>query len=102
MNRRTLGMWLLTAVILLPALFGFATKFREFLLLVNMEEGSFAIMPIVNYLMTSFGFLLLFLAALGHGMFRDIEHPKYVMLDNERRLDEEQQERETMERWFAA
>ena len=52
-------------------------------------EGAFAISPIVNYLLASFGFLLLFgWAALG-GMFHDIEQPKYTMLENEARLDQQ-------------
>jgi len=37
-------------------------------------------------------FLLLFGWAVLHGMFRDIEKPKYQMLANERQLDEELQE----------
>jgi hypothetical protein len=80
-------MVVLALVILLPALFGFGTKFREFLLLVGDEDGAFTVMPILNYLLVSLGFLGLFLWAVLHGMFRDIEKPKYRMLLNEQRLD---------------
>lgn len=76
--------------ILLPALYGFGTKFREMLLLVGDEEGAFTVMPILNYLLVSLGFVAFFLAALLHGMFRDIEKPKYRMLLNEHRLDAEE------------
>ncbi len=79
----------LAVIILVPALIGFGTKFREFLLLVGDEDGAFTVMPILNYLLVSLGFLVLFLWAILHGMFHDVEKPKILMLLNERRLDEE-------------
>ena len=84
-------MLLMAVAILVPSLFGFGTKFIEFIVLYRGDaEGAFAISPILNYLLASLGFLFLFgWAALG-GMFRDIEAPKYTMLENEMRLDEEQ------------
>jgi uncharacterized membrane protein len=90
---------ILAVVILVPALIGFATKFREFLLLVGDEEGGFTVMPVLNYLLVSFGFLLLFGWALMHGMFRDIEKPKFTMMENERRLDEEEAQSQEEEIW---
>jgi hypothetical protein len=94
-------MIVLALVILLPALFGFGTKFREFLLLVGDEDGAFTVMPILNYLLVSLGFLGLFLWAVLHGMFRDIEKPKYRMLLNEQRLDAamRRDREETSEEW---
>lgn len=78
------------AVILIPSFLGFANKFREFLQIYRGEvDGVFAITPIVNYLLASLGFFFLFCWAIGHGMFRDIERPKYTMLENERKLDVE-------------
>jgi hypothetical protein len=82
----------LAVVILVPALLGFGKKFLEFLALVNDEEGSFAVAPILNYLLASLGFLMLFGWAILHGMFREIEQPKHKMLQNERYLDEESAE----------
>lgn len=80
----------LALVILIPSSLGFANKFKEFLLLYRGEvDGVFAITPIVNYLLASLGFFFLFCWAICHGMFRDIEQPKYVMLENEHRLDVE-------------
>jgi hypothetical protein len=77
-------------VILVPSLLGFANKFREFVLLYRGDvDGVFAITPIMNYLLASLGFFCLFFWAIYQGMFRDIEAPKYTMLENERRLDEE-------------
>jgi hypothetical protein len=92
---RPIGMILLALVILVPALFGFGTKFKELLVLVGDEEGAFTVVPVLNYLLVTFGFLLLFGWAVLHGMFRDIEGPKQTMLENEEMLDaEEAEERE--------
>lgn len=52
------------------------------------EDGGFAVAPILNYLLVSLGFLLLFLAAIAQGMFRDIEQPKRDLLVREQFLDE--------------
>jgi len=85
---RRIVMLLMAAAVLVPSLFGFGTKFLEFIALYRGDvEGAFAISPILNYLLASLGFLFLFgWAALG-GMFRDIEEPKYTMLENEALLD---------------
>jgi uncharacterized membrane protein len=93
-RRPSLTFWtgVFAVVILLPALYGFATKFREMLLLVGDADGAFTVVPILNYLLVSAGFLLLFAWAIMHGMFRDIEKPKQDMLANEQRLDEEIEE----------
>ena len=74
--------------VLVPSLYGFGTKFLEFIALYRGDvDGVFAITPILNYLLASLGFLCLFgWAALG-GMFRDVERPKQVMLDNEALLE---------------
>jgi hypothetical protein len=79
----------LAVVILESAMWGFGTKFFKFQRLVGDEEGSVTVVPILNYLLVSFGFLLVFVWALMHGMFRDIEKPKLTMLETEHRLDEE-------------
>ena len=77
-------------MILVPSLLGFANKFREFILIFRGDvDGVFAITPIVNYLLASLGFFFLFCWAICHGMFRDIERPKYAMLETERQLDEQ-------------
>ena len=88
-HTRRIVMLLMAAAVLVPSLYGFGTKFIEFVALSRGDvDGAFAISPIVNYLLASFGFLLLFgWAALG-GMFRDVEQPKYTMLENEARLDQ--------------
>jgi hypothetical protein len=83
----TIGFALL---ILIPSMLGFANKFREFVLLYRGDvDGAFAITPIMNYLLASLGFFCLFFWAIYHGMFRDLEAPKYRMLENERMLDDQ-------------
>ena len=97
---RSTGMILLALVILVPALIGFGIKFKELLLLVGDEEGAFTVVPVLNYLLVTFGFLLLFVWAVLHGMFRDIERPKHTMLANEQRLDEQEKEQEEAREWW--
>jgi nitrogen fixation-related uncharacterized protein len=79
---------ILAVVILGFSLYGFGSKFVEFLELARGdEEGAFAITPVVNYLLASLGFICLFMWAVFHGMFSDIERPKHTMLENEEKLD---------------
>ena len=79
---------LLALLILSPSLWGFGSKFLEFVALYRGDSGgAFAIAPIVNYVFASSGFLLLFLWAIANGMFHDIEQPKHQMLENEEELD---------------
>jgi hypothetical protein len=71
-----------------PCLWGFGSKFYELVVVCRGDpNGAFAITPIVNYLLASTGFLLLLGWGAFNGMFRDIEAPKYMMLENEQRLD---------------
>ena len=120
-NSRWIWVNILLAIgILLPALYGFGTKFRELTLLYGgyernlatsrphlspekkseltqlqnkqgltdeATEGAFALVPILNYLLVTLGFLLLFAWWVLSGGFRDIERPKYNMLENETILD---------------
>jgi hypothetical protein len=95
-RRRSLIVGVLAVLILVPALLGFGTKFREFLALWDDEEGAFTIVPIVNYLLATAGFFLLLCWAILHGMFRNIEQPKYQMLEQEKELDEEERLKEVI------
>lgn len=81
---------LLAIAILVPSCWGFGSKFVEFIAIYRGEvDGAFAVAPILNYLFASFGFLLLFAWAALNGMFHDIEKPKFWMLENEQRLDQQ-------------
>ena len=75
-------------LILIPSLWGFGSKFLEFIAIYRGDvDGAFAIAPILNYLLASIGFLLLFFWAAANGMFHDIERPKYQLLEREEELD---------------
>ena len=84
--------WTITIVfgvlILIPSMLGFVMKFGELMALTgDSGDGGFAITPVINYLLASLGFFFLLLWAAVNGMFRDLEQPKYLMLENERELD---------------
>lgn len=88
--------WTITIVfavlILIPSMLGFVMKFGELMELTKTvseggSDGGFAITPVVNYLLASAGFFFLLLWAAVNGMFRDLEQPKHLMLQNEQELD---------------
>lgn len=74
--------------VLIPSLYGFGGKFIEFVHVFRGEaDGTFAVTPIVNYLLATLGFFCLFGWALLQGMFSDVEKPKYQFLETEEWLD---------------
>jgi hypothetical protein len=88
------------AFFLVPAGVGFTVKYLDLLILFGSgEEGAFAIVPIMNYLLSSLGFFMLFFWAVRHGMFRAIEQAKRDMLEQERELDAIEQEENEMALW---
>lgn len=85
---------LLALLILIPSLWGFGTKFLEFIAVYRGDvDGAFAVAPILNYLLASIGFLLLFGWAVANGMFHDIEKPKYTMLEIEEQFEKQSHRR---------
>jgi len=85
---RRIVVWVLSILILIPSMWGFGSKFYEFIQLASGKaDGIFAITPVINYLLASLGFFCLLVWATMHGMFHDIEKPKYTMLDNEARIE---------------
>lgn len=78
----------LAIIILTFSMYGFGDKFVQFVLVARGEsEGIFALTPIINYLLASFGFLCLLGWAATKGMFYDIERPKFTLLETENQLD---------------
>ncbi len=77
-------------VFLLPAAVGFAIKLYEFMAVANgaTSEGTFMLVPVLNYFIVFMGMLCMLAWATTNGMFRDIEKPKFDMLERERQLDE--------------
>lgn len=89
-RRRLNTLIIMALVILVPAGAGFLNKFWEFYHTLRTDsEGAFTIVPMMTYLTVAAGFLCLLVWATMNGMFRDIEQPKYEMLENELRLDGE-------------
>lgn len=79
---------IMAVAIVVPAAIGFGTKFVYFVRTLRTDaSGSFAIVPMVNYLAVAAGFFCLLIWAAFRGMFRDIEGPKYTLLEREDRLD---------------
>jgi len=82
------------AIFFVPAGAGFGYKLYEFLVVSGLkpegrfEDGRFAIVPLMNYLLVFGGMFCLLIWAIFNGMFKDVEAPKYTMLENERKLDE--------------
>ena len=89
-------LWIFSVVMVLIAGSAFIFKLIEFFLTATREGpaamGSFLI-PVLNYLLVAAGFLLLFLWAYFSGQFRDLEAPKYRMLEMQEQFDREQARR---------
>ncbi|MDW8342982.1 MAG: hypothetical protein RMM51_00650 [Verrucomicrobiae bacterium] len=92
-NIHRLVSWL---VVLAVAIGGatFLYKLVEFANTATHEDmPGFALVSVVPYLTATFGFLLLAIWAFLRGHFRDIEQPKYDMLDQEKEYDLAEQQR---------
>jgi hypothetical protein len=81
--RRLWGIVILALIILVPSGLGFGNKL----------EGGFAILPLLVYLAVAAGFICLLTWAIFQGMFKDVERPKYTMLENEERIERGAQSR---------
>ncbi len=83
--------WFYTAAMItltLPFAFGFVFKYIKLIQTAKTDpEGGFALFPITNYAAVTLGFLCLLVWAVTNGMFRDVEKPKYTMLEREAQLD---------------
>lgn len=86
-------LWIFSAVMVLTAGTAFVFKLIEFILTATAPGpdalGSFLI-PVLNYLLVAAGFFCLFLWAYVTGQYRDIEAPKYRMLEMQERFDREE------------
>jgi TRAP-type C4-dicarboxylate transport system permease small subunit len=78
-------------IVVLAVAFGggtFVYKLVEFASTAGREEmPGFALVSVVPYFAATFGFLLLAIWAFLRGHFKDIEEPKYRMLDQEKEYD---------------
>ena len=89
---RTIVFWSLAIGIVLPGAYGFTEKFLQFIRTFRSDAtGGFTIVPMANYLIVTAGFACLLVWAIAHGMFRDVEKPKFDMLEREAELDAREQ-----------
>lgn len=89
-------LWVFGPAVILVAGAAFLFKLTEFIIVATSKGpealGSFLI-PVLNYLFVAAGFLCLFLWAYFTGQFRDVEAPKYRMLELQREINEREAER---------
>lgn len=83
-------LWVFSFVLVGVAGTAFVMKLIEFIATAT-RDGSDALasflIPVLNYLLVAAGFFCLFLWAYFSGQFRDLEAPKYRMLEMQRELD---------------
>jgi len=78
----------IAAFILIPGAYGFIEKLIQFFRMLGIDRGvDFTLVPITNYLFVAAGMACMLAWAILHGMFRDIEAPKFDMLEQEEALD---------------
>ena len=80
--------WGFGIVMVLIAGGGFIMKLIEFAtVLLSDEPMQFAFLPVITYIMVAAGFGCLFMWAYVTGKFKDIEGPKYRMLEMQDEID---------------
>lgn len=89
-QRTQVFLWTFSVVLVMVAGSAFLMKLVEFFYTATSSGtdalASFLI-PVLNYLMVAAGFFCLFLWAYSRGHFRDIEGPKYRMLEMQAEFD---------------
>ncbi len=88
---RTKGIILLLMALFFvaPAGIAFVAKFIKLMRTVGSDEmGAAALVPMLNYLAVAAGFICLLCWSIFRGMFRDVEAPKYKLLENEELLNQ--------------
>jgi len=79
---------IMAVLILGPAAYGFIEKLILFIQAVRRDLiGGFTIVPVVIYFIVTSGMACLLVWAIKQGMFRDVERPKFDMLEREAELD---------------
>jgi tryptophan-rich sensory protein len=87
-----LFLWIFSIAMIVTAGSAFGMKLIDFYVTATREGtaamGSFLI-PVMNYLFVAAGFAALFVWAYSRGQFRNVEAPKYRMLEQNALCDEE-------------
>ena len=90
-------LWAFSIAMVLTAGSAFVLKLIEFFATAT-RGGSDALasflIPVLNYLLVAAGFFCLFLWAYFSGQFRDLEAPKFRMLEMQREIDRQEALRE--------
>lgn len=85
---KRISLIIIACLILIPGAYGFIEKIIQFFRTLGLERGAdFTLIPITNYFFVAAGMACLLLWAIIQGMFRDIEAPKFDMLEREAQLD---------------
>jgi len=83
-------LWIFSIVMIVTAGSAFTMKLIDFYITATREGsaalGSFLV-PVMNYLCIAAGFAALFVWAHSRGQFRNVEEPKYRMLEQNRLCD---------------
>lgn len=86
-------LWIFSVAMVLFAGSAFVFKLIEFILTATTGGpralGSF-LLPVLTYLLVAAGFFCLFLWAYATGQFRDVEAPKYRMLEMQDEIDRQE------------
>ena len=83
-------LWIFSVAMVLVAGSSFFIKLIEFYTIAtsdNADALASFLLPVFNYMMVAGGFLCLFFWAYSKGHFRDLEAPKYRMLELNREFD---------------
>ena len=85
-------LWIFGPTVIVVAGVAFIFKLTEFIYVAtNDGPDSMAtfLIPVMNYLLVAAGFLCLFFWAYFTGQYRDVEAPKYRMLEMQEEIDRE-------------
>jgi hypothetical protein len=83
-------LWIFSVIMIIVAGSAFVMKLIEFTATATREgTGALAsfLIPVLNYLLVAGGFFCLFLWAYFRGHFKDLEAPKYRMLELNRQFE---------------
>jgi hypothetical protein len=81
--------WFAFLVVIFAGL-GFTYKLTQFIrTMLNDEVQGFALVPVTTYFIVGIGYLCLFVWSYLQGHYKDVEAPKYRLLEREALLDAE-------------
>lgn len=90
-QRNPLINWFAFLVVVFAGL-GFSYKLAQFIrTMLNHEAQGFALVPVTTYFIVGIGYLCLFIWSYLQGHYKDVEGPKYHMLEREAEYDAERE-----------